>query len=213
MTSSAAKRRCQASRSDETRAGDTMRFLLAAALVAGCGGAEPAPRRPDTACQGDWVITSQEDLEELAACGAVGGSVTIRGAATFDLAALTPLESVAGDLMIGPTFDLDVVAVEGLREVGGALRIVSNGLATGVFLPRLERAGSVEVAGNVAIAGLSMPALREIGGDLVIEDNPGLEHLSAGVLATIGGTLRIERNAALATVELPDALRDRSPRW
>jgi hypothetical protein len=190
-----------------------MRLACAAIVFAGCGGAEPAPRRPDSACQGDWVITSQDDVEEVAACGAVGGDVTIRGAADLDLAALTPLASVAGDLVIGPTFDLDVVAVEGLREVGGALRIVSNGLATGVFLPRLERAGSVEVAGNVAIAGLSMPALREIGGDLIVEDNPGLEHLDAGTLTAVGGTLRIERNPALATVEVPDALRDRSPRW
>lgn len=193
--------------------GGAMKIGAAALVLAACGGGEPAPRRPLAACQGDWIVTSQEDLEEVAACGAVGGDVTIRGAADLDLAALTPLQEVGGDLVIGPTFDLDVVAVEGLRRVDGALRIVSNGLATGVFLPRLEHAGSVEVAGNVAIAGLSMPALRAVGGDLIIEDNPGLEHLGAALLAEVGGALRIERNPALATVELADPLRDRSPRW
>lgn len=190
-----------------------MRIFAAGLLLAACGGAEPAPRRPDRACQGDWIVTSQEDVEQVAACGAVGGDVTIRGAGDLDLAALTPLAEIGGDLVIGPTFDLDVVAVEGLRRVGGALRIVSNGLATGVFLPRLEHAGSVEVAGNVAIAGLSMPALRAVGGDLIIEDNPGLEHLDAALLAEVGGTLRIQGNPLLATVELADALRDRSPHW
>jgi hypothetical protein len=187
--------------------------MAAAVVLGGCGGAEPAPRRPDITCQGDWIITSQEVLEEAAACGAVGGDVTIRGAGDLDLGALASLESVGGDLVIGPTFDLDVVSVEGLRRVGGALRIVSNGLATGVFLPRLDQAGSVEVAGNVAIAGLSMPSLRQVDGDLVVEDNPGLEHLDLGALAGVGGALRIEGNPVLATVELPDALRDRSPRW
>lgn len=190
-----------------------MRYAVTVLILAGCGGSEPPTSRPDATCKGDWIVTSQEDVEEVGACGQVGGNVTIRGAADLDLAALGTLESVAGDLVIGPTFDLDVVAVEGVRRVGGALRIVSNGLATGVFLPRLEQVGSVEVAGNVAIAGLSMPALRDIAGDLVVEDNPGLAHLDLGVLAGVGGDVRIERNPQLATVEVPDALRDRSPHW
>jgi hypothetical protein len=188
-----------------------MKRLGALVLVAACGGAEPTPARPEAACGVDRVITRQDHLEEVGACGSVTGNLIIRGAARFDLAALAPLESVDGDLIIGPTFDLDVVSVDGLRRVGGALRIVSNGLATGVFLPRLEHAGSIEVAGNVAIAGVSMPALRQVDGDLVVEDNPGLEHLAAGALAEVGGIVRIDGNPALAA-EQADALRERSPR-
>ena len=174
-------------------------FIVA---VAGCGGA-PAVA-PGRTCDGDRVISRQEDVAEVAACGELAGSLTIRGAAVADLSALAPLEAVRGDLVIGPTFDLDVVAVEGVRQVGGALRVVSNGLATGVFLPRLEHAGSVEVAGNVGIAGVSLPALRTIDGDLVVEDNPNLERFDADALESVGGAIRIQ---GLGTMQ------DRSPHW
>jgi len=189
------------------------RSLAALVLVAGCGGAEPATAGPAAGCDGDHLISRQEDVVAIAACGRVDGSVTIRGAAPLDLAVLTPLEAVGGDLTIGPTFALDTVVVDGVREVGGALRVVSNGLATGIFLPRLERAGAIEIAANGAAAGVSMPALVRIDRDLVVEDNPGLEHLDAGALAHIGGAIRIEGNPGLATVEVPAALRDRSPHW
>jgi len=166
------------------------RSLAALVLVAGCGGAEPATAGPAAGCDGDHLISRQEDVVAIAACGRVDGSVTIRGAAPLDLAVLTPLEAV-----------------------GGALRVVSNGLATGIFLPRLERAGAIEIAANGAAAGVSMPALVRIDRDLVVEDNPGLEHLDAGALAHVGGAIRIEGNPGLATVEVPAALRDRSPHW
>ena len=178
-----------------------MRITLLLA-VAGCGGAPSAA--PARTCEGDRVIVRQADVAEVAACGELHGSLTIRGAAVADLSALASLETVRGDLVIGPTFDLDVVSVEGVRRIGGALRVVSNGLATGVFLPRLEHAGSVEVAGNVAIAGVSMPALRSIDGDLVVEDNPSLERLDTGALESVGGATRIQ---SLDTVQ------DRSPHW
>lgn len=178
-----------------------MRRALLALLV-GCGGASAAPARPAAACAGDVVVGSQEELASVAACGTVDGSVAIRTAARLDLSALAPLEEVRGDLTIGPTFDVPAIRADGLRRVGGALRIVSNGAATAAHLPRLERAGSVEIGGNVALGTISAPALAEVGGDLRVEDNPALEILVAGALARVGGEVRVERTAQLGLVDL-----------
>jgi hypothetical protein len=170
-------------------------------LAAGCASrAAPAPAAPS--CQGDHLVASQEEIDAVAACGRVDGSVTIRTAAALDLAALAALAEVSGDVTVGPTFDLDVVHLEGLRRVGGAVRVVSNGVATGAFLPALVEAGSLEVGGNIGLAGVAAPLLRRVDGDLAIEDNPDLELLDLAGLVEVGGTLRIGGNPLLALVEM-----------
>jgi hypothetical protein len=169
--------------------------------LAACGArSTPAPASPS--CRGDHQVSSQEDLDAVAACGAIDGSVTIRTAAALDLSGLVALREVSGDVVVGPTFDLDVVHLEGLRKVGGALRVVSNGVATGAFLPALEEAGSVEVGGNVGLGGFAAPLLHRVGGDLIVEENPDLELLDLAMLAEVGGTLRIDANPILALIEM-----------
>jgi hypothetical protein len=132
----------------------------------------------------------------------VAASLELRGAGYLDLAELAHVEVVEGDLTIGPTFGLDVVNLEGLREVRGTLKIVSNAVATGVYLPALQQAARIEIAANVGVAGVAMPALRTVTGDLVIAENPALENLGLGSLQKVGGTLRIAENRVLALVEI-----------
>lgn len=170
-------------------------------LLAGCGGADVEPARPRAACEGHWDVQSQEDVDAVAGCGRVG-SIAIRTAAALDLAPLGAIDVVTGDLVVGPTFDLSTIHV-GVREVGGALRLVSNGMATGAFLPRLERAGAVEIAGNVSLASVSAPALREVAGDLVIADNPALEYVDLAALTHVGGTRRVDMPGPVTDIPAP----------
>jgi hypothetical protein len=170
-------------------------------VAAGCGARVREPEAPRSSCRGDVVVTSADQLAALASCDRLDGSLALRGAARLELGALRRLAAVTGDLEIGPTFDLDVVSLDGVRFVGGAVRLVSNAAATGAFLPALERAASLEVAGNVAVLTITAPSLARVEGDLVIEDNPALEVLTLRALAEVGGALQIRRNPALELVD------------
>jgi hypothetical protein len=148
------------------------------------------------------VIVSAEDASAVAGCRTVEGTIEVRGAGELDLEALKGIERVTGDVTIGPTFGVTVISLDGIRTVGGTLRIVSNGVATGVYLPALEQAGGIEIASNVAAGGVAMPALASVEHDLLVEQNPVLENLTMGSLGRVGGTLRIKDNRALAIVEI-----------
>jgi hypothetical protein len=175
---------------------------LATALTVGaiaCGGAAhpAAPPCP----HGDVVVSSQASIDGLAACTVLDGDLHIRTGAALDLAGLGALTRVTGSVIVGPTLGLDAIAgLSHLREVGGALRLVANADATGAFFPALERAGRVELDGNLALGQVMLPALREVTADLVARDNAALELIDLGGLAHVAGSLTLERNPVLATV-------------
>merc|ERR1711977_486779 len=54
-----------------------------------------------------------------------------------------------------------------------------------------------------ALAGISLPALTEVGGDLAIGFSEALTDLSLPLLTEVGGDLEITRNDALAGLSLP----------
>jgi hypothetical protein len=143
----------------------------------------------------------QEDVQHVAGCTHVGG-VRIRTGATLDVTPLHELEEISGDLAVGPTVGVDTVAFNGLLRVSGTIRIVSNGSLRGVFLPRLEHAGRIEIDGNVVLSTISMPRLVDVVGSLVVTDNAGLELLSAGNLQSIGGELVLVDHPKLNLLEL-----------
>jgi hypothetical protein len=168
-------------------------------MLAACGGAQrpAAPVCP----RGDVVVTSQESAGALRGCPVVDGDLRIRTGAALDLSALAGLEEVRGSLVVGPTLGLDAIDAFGaLRSVGGTVRLVANGDVGGAFFPALERAGAVELDGNLALMQAMFPALREVAGDVVVRGNPVLELVDASALVTVGGALAIERNVALAQV-------------
>jgi hypothetical protein len=182
---------------------------VALVLLAACGGAErpDAPRAPT--CTGDRVITGEDSLASVAGCSRLDGSLAIRGGAAFDLTQLADLEVITGDLTIGPTFALETLHVTGLREVGGAVRIVSNAAADGASLPALERAGSLEVAANVDLGRFLAPRLTDVAGDVTVADNPELELLQLGALARVGGAVSLTANPVLQVIEIPTETVDR----
>lgn len=183
------------------RRGSTRPAAGLAALAAGlaaCG----APAAPGAArCAGTFVIGAQAALDAIARCPRIDGSVAIRSAAPLRLGVLDGVREVSGDLVIGPTLAVDELALRGLRRVGGALRLVSNGVATGAFLPELEAAADVEIGGNLSLATVSAPRLAEVAGGFTVVDNPSLEVLLAPRLRARAVT--VERNVTLTVVEVP----------
>ncbi len=174
---------------------------LAVVLLAGCGG-KTAPQQPapPPICNGPFTITSPEQLAELGRCHAVLGDVTIRGAGHLDFTAVGGIESIAGTLTIGPTFDTDVIAMEGLHDVN-RLRVVSNGMAVSLHMPALENADTVEVSANIALASIALGALVHVEDDLIVSQNPSLEILDLTALTDVGGILQLRNNATLKVVD------------
>jgi len=155
-------------------------------------------------CPKDRVVELglQEDVGKVAGCSQLLG-IEIRTGATIDVVPLRELEEISGDLSIGPTVGVDTIAFNGLLRVGGTIRVVSNGSLRGLFFPRLESVGRIEVENNVVLSTISVPRLMRVQNSIVIANNNGLELVSGGVLSNVGGELVIIDHPKLNLVELP----------
>jgi hypothetical protein len=172
-----------------------------AALVAlaGCGAAPASPAAP--ACPDDvTLVASRGDLARLASCGTLRG-LTVRSAAALDVSALHALTAITGDLVIGPTVAVEDVELPALRTIGGAFRIVGNGLLRRLHLPQLEQVGAVVIDGNPVVTTIALPRLQTVHGALRITDNAALELLDLAALATVDRELVLTDNPALSLVE------------
>lgn len=175
-----------------------MRLLLAS-LVA-C--AAPKAAAPMT-CPTDrkLVIASQDDVKRALACTTAVG-VSVRTGGSVDLAPLRQLTAIDGDLVIGPTVAFDEATLPELVSVGGTIHVGGNGSLRGVYLPRLERAGRIEIDGNVALTTISLPRLTAVDGGVVITDNAALELIDASALVNVGKDLVIAGHPSLTLLEL-----------
>ena len=186
---------------------------LASTLLA-CGARPVAPTCP---IDRKLVLAGADDVRRAAGCQTAIG-VTVRTGAMLNLSQLTALETIDGDLVIGPTVGIDEIQLSALRTVGGTIHVGSNGSLRGLYLPRLERAGRIEIDGNVALTTLSLPRLAAVDGALVVTDNAALELIDASALASVGKELVISGHPELALLELgklvkEDGIRvDRAPK-
>ncbi|HEX5063856.1 MAG TPA: hypothetical protein VFV99_30965 [Kofleriaceae bacterium] len=177
-----------------------MKLLVALAVLPGCF----LFRSGDSAsCPKDRTVELglQDEVKKLAGCTQVSRLV-IRTGATLELSPLAELEEITGDLSIGPTVGLDEAAFNGLLHVGGTIRVANNGSLRGLFFPRLERAGRIEIENNVVLNSISMPRLAAVDGAAVIADNGGLEMISAPLLVSVGKELVISGHAKLNLLEM-----------
>jgi hypothetical protein len=172
---------------------------LTALVLAACGATPAAPVAPSCPA-GAVVLASQADLARLARCTTLPG-VTIRSGAALDTSVLRALATITGDLVIGPTVGVEQITLGELRVVGGAIHVVGNGLMQGLFLPRLERAGRIEIDGNVAITTISLPRLAAVGGAMQITDNASLELLDMPTLVSVDQALVLTGDPQLTLVE------------
>ncbi len=178
-----------------------IRALVLATLLGGCF----LVKKDDAvACPKDRVVHLglQEEVGQVSGCSQLSG-VEIRTGATVDVTPLRELEEISGDLSIGPTVGVDSIAFNGLLRVGGTIRVVSNSSLRGLFLPRLESVGRIEVESNVVLTTISVPRLTTVHNSIVIASNPALELISASLLSSVGGELVIVDHPKLNLVELP----------
>lgn len=178
-----------------------MKLIAALLALPGCF----LVKKDDAAsCPKDRVVKLglQEEVGKVAGCSSLTG-IEIRTGATVDVTPLRELESIDGDLAIGPTVGVDTVAFNGLLRVGGTIRVMSNSSLRGLFFPRLESVGRIEVENNVVLTTISVPRLTTVSQSIVIANNNGLELLSATSLSRVGGELVIVDHPKLNLVELP----------
>ena len=173
----------------------------ALALLVMLGACHAPPMGPHACPAGPVVLAGQADVAGLRGCPTVA-SLTIRTGMTLELAPLASLVTIRGDLTIGPSIGLEEVSFVGLETVGGTVKVASNTMLHGLFLPKLTHASAVIVVGNVALATLSMPRLAAVDGELTVADASDLELIEASNLSTLGGPLTIRNAPELALVEL-----------
>lgn len=174
-----------------------------AGLLPACGSQGAAPAAPPAqACIAgrDVVLASAADVARFAACTAAR-SVTIRSAAALEVSALRALAVIDGDLVIGPTVAVEEIRLGALRSVGGAIRVVGNGVLQRLQLPAIERAGRVAIDGNPAVTTIGLPRLIAVHGALRITDNAALEIADLSALTEIAGELVVSGAPALTLLE------------
>jgi hypothetical protein len=162
---------------------------IALLALAGCGGSPMSAVSPTNegaaGCpEREAMVASRGDLARLVSCATLRG-LTVRSGAALDVSALGALTTITGDLVIGPTVAIEDVQLRGLRTVGGAIRVVGNGLLRGLYLPRLERAGAIAIDGNAALTTISLPQLAVVRGALRITDDASLEAVELSALMSL----------------------------
>jgi hypothetical protein len=148
------------------------------------------------------VLGAQDDVSHVAGCKQLTG-LTIRTGATIDLGPLAAeLESIGGDLVVGPTVGIEEVSFNALTRIGGAVRVSANPSLRGLFLPRLEQAGRIFVESNASLTTIALPRITDVLGAVVLSDNRSLELVTSGELVTIGHELVILDEPKLTLVQL-----------
>jgi hypothetical protein len=183
----------------------------------------------------DFEAQSQHEVEQLAECRHARGDLQLQAANIRDLTALSRLQSVTGQLSIGPLSGDGVLpSLDGLDQLRsvGALSVQNlpeledlqglglleraghidlracNGLRDLYGLDTLREVhGRLRLANNTALGSLAgTPALRELD-ELVIDGNASLTSLrGAASQVTRLTALTVEHNTRLKTLDGADAL-------
>ena len=178
-----------------------MKRLALLALLPGCFLFKSTP---NPSCQEGRTVelSLPEDVKKFAGCEKATG-IQIRTGATVDVAPLSDLEEITGDLSVGPTVGVESIAFNGLLRVGGTIRVANNGSLRGLYLPRLEHAGRIEVDNNAVLSTISMPRLAKVDGSVVITDNNALELITTTRLTDVGQELVVAGQPKLNLFEIP----------
>jgi hypothetical protein len=128
--------------------------------------------------------------------------------------------STLGALAVGPSFTLRALTpLAGIERVA-RLDVENNLALAGVFLPALVAVdGDLVIDNNTQVATVSLHRLVEVTGDLTVRDNRELVRLDLGALREVGGRLEISGHPALETVVLDrleraaDVVLDGNPAW
>jgi hypothetical protein len=172
---------------------------MALVALTGCA-ASPASRAAPGCPDGVTLVASRGDLARLASCATLRGLI-VRSGAALDVSELHALTTITGDLVIGPTVAIEDVHLGELRAVGGAIRVVGNGLLQRLHLPRLEQVGQILVDGNPVTTTIALPRLQVVHGTVHITDNARLELVDLSALVSIDQDLVLANDPSLSLVE------------
>ncbi|WP_394841796.1 chitobiase/beta-hexosaminidase C-terminal domain-containing protein [Pendulispora brunnea] len=150
-------------------------------------------------CNGDYYVGERPQLEALAHCQTINGSLTIRRLDAPDLAPLANLAQVNGPLTIESTYTLrSLHGLESLRSARFLTVLWNHGLNS---LEGLQGLTSVENAFvldyNESLTTLhGLEALVHVGGNFSITGNASLTNLEGiASLQTVDGALIVGFNA------------------
>jgi len=169
-------------------------------VLVGC--AEPAPPG-ELRCGQPGVLVDlgdPADLEELAGCTTLAGSLRIGDSALADVDGLDRLRVIDGTLNFFRNPGLvDLHGLRNLESVGGEVLVHHNPeLASLSDLERLHATGGLLVSSNANLTQLDLDRLATVTGDLRIISNPALpqtdaEQFASGLVVT--GAVDVSDNA------------------
>jgi hypothetical protein len=159
-----------------------------------------------TAVIGTWTVDQQEQLDELEGCETIAGSLLIRPTFQPDLRPLHTLKVVVGGLSFEQTYQYDV---EKEAEQEASLQLIADGWVPSLAgLEGLERVGSLALSGVAATDLTPLSGLRELTrGELVLRD---VMTRDLAPLAGLEGILSLEVSGAqlesIADLQLPPVM-------
>jgi len=157
-----------------------------------------------TTYQGNFVATSQDELDELSCVETVAGDVIIERAFIDSLRALASLKRVQGDFRLASAGPTDLAGLENLERVDGTLTVSVKDLGSLAGLKSLRHAGGLAIGSTNITSLRGLEALEQVERDLTIYSNDQLvafDHLHQ--LRMVGGTLQVSSNKSLVKFEAP----------
>jgi hypothetical protein len=118
-----------------------------------------------------------------------------------DLAALTGIECIEGNLSMQGATVTSLAPLSALQIVTGALRIENSTPTSTAEMARLWSVGTDLSIYAFRGSDLSLPALRTVGATLSVGSSPLVTRVSFSALESVGGTLSVAQNSLLGKVE------------
>lgn len=159
----------------------------------------------------DLDAMQPDDVAALSCLVAVSGDVHVENDTLVDLVGLEQLQHIGGDLRIDNSDALvSIAALGALTSVGGDVSIDTNAsLGSLAGLQSLRSVGGdLTVSHDYALQGLAgLDALSTVGGSLGVRLNPLIPSLQGlGALSRVGGDLEVSYNAYLDSLSGAEAL-------
>ncbi|HEV7557911.1 MAG TPA: hypothetical protein VGO00_20735 [Kofleriaceae bacterium] len=184
---------------------------------------------------GGVVVVGNQNLTSIDGLGhlrEIGGTYLVQGnpalANVHGMSAITRAQQIS---IVGNDALPDLTGLEGLKDTRIQLTISNNGsLASLTGLDNLTTASQqitihsnhdltsldglrnlrsvalIEVSGNETLPAVEFPALEQIGGRLLVNNNVAVTTVTMPALTTLGDFLQVDGNAALTAVSMPELL-------
>ena len=165
--------------------------------------------------KGDLILSSQADFQALASgpmISRVTGNIRISDAedgsytvTDSDMALLSCLNSVEGNLTIGPTANVTTLRFGGLRTVSGNLVLTRNSALSEADYSIIESVGGFLTLFANSFEEIRLESLNSVGRSLSVQSQTDLPRFIAPALVSVGENIFIQDNPPLELI-IMDAL-------